>query len=144
MLKCKGFTLIEIITVMFIIGIITAIAIPNYTSMAEQGMAQAAKNNLMVIGNAQKNYFLNQGTYCSTCETLSSINTTLSLNISDNNYSYACILLPAPEGFQCTSLRTVSGIHSPSSVGITYNPNPPTFYCLGNQTSYCPSGTIAN
>ena len=109
----KGFSLIEVTIAIIILGILTAIAIPNYMTMVVQGEARATQNNLMVIFNAQKNYYFTNGTYCgllagdpSNCNSLnsgaSSINTLLSLNINDPNFNYSCQLL-IPSGFQCTA-----------------------------------------
>jgi prepilin-type N-terminal cleavage/methylation domain-containing protein len=100
----KGFTLIELIVVMVILGILIAVAIPNYTAMVMQGAAKAAQNNLIAIYNAQKNYYYNYGSYCtsaaSICNSLASINATLPLNITDNNFNYTC---SNTSGFTCTA-----------------------------------------
>ena len=95
MAEKKGFTLIEIITVMIIIGLLCAIGIPNYNAMVQQGAVTAAENNLSMIYGAQRNYYFTNGNYCITtsaqpCDSLSNINTALSLNLSDNYYAYSC------------------------------------------------------
>ncbi|MDE2028332.1 MAG: prepilin-type N-terminal cleavage/methylation domain-containing protein [Candidatus Omnitrophica bacterium] len=93
----KGFTLLEIIVVLVIITILTAVAIPNYTNFLDQGAANAAQNNLIAIYNAQKDYYLKNGYYCDNagsstgkCTSLASINTNLSLNIQDSYFTYQC------------------------------------------------------
>jgi len=45
----KGFTIIEIIMVIMILGVLAAIALPIFSSSVEQTKAQAARNNLMAI-----------------------------------------------------------------------------------------------
>jgi prepilin-type N-terminal cleavage/methylation domain-containing protein len=108
MLRRQGFTLIEIIVVLMIIGIIIAFATLNFGGANEQAMALNAKNNLLAIYSAEQNYH-NQSTpvsYCTTatvptpCDSLKDINIVLSLNIvDDGTYTYSCA------GTTCTATR---------------------------------------
>ena len=115
----KGFSLMELVVVMVIIGILAVIAIPNYYTSMEQGMATAAKNNLVNIYNAQKSYYYTNGNYCITTGnssdcgySIGSLNTNLasinqstrSLNIIDSNFNYQCVA--AGSGFSCTATNT--------------------------------------
>jgi|GEM_PF-2334196 prepilin-type N-terminal cleavage/methylation domain-containing protein len=150
----KGFTLIEILVVLIIVGFLAIIAIPSYNGMINQGASSAAQNNLISIFNAQKNYYLNptgNGSYCTgACNSTTNINNVLSLNITDNNFTYACAA--DPTGFKCTATGAAAGITltlknlatgivllggtgCTTTTGGTCNPS-----CAPTSSPNCPSG----
>src|SRR3974390_1196322 len=53
----KGFTLIELMIVVAIIGILAAIAIPNFIRFQAKSKQSEAKTNLKAIFTAQKSYY---------------------------------------------------------------------------------------
>src|SRR5438093_2141255 len=53
----KGFTLIELMIVVAIIGILAAIAIPNFIKFQARSKQSEAKTNLKALFTAQKAYF---------------------------------------------------------------------------------------
>ena len=55
-MKSKGFTLIELLIVIVIIGILAAIAIPNYLNMQKKAKTSEAKTNLGAIWHLQEAY----------------------------------------------------------------------------------------
>lgn len=61
--RTKGFTLIELLITMVIIGIISAIAIPAYSSYAKKARRGDAKASLSAISNSLERYFTNNNTY---------------------------------------------------------------------------------
>ncbi|RYZ36388.1 MAG: prepilin-type N-terminal cleavage/methylation domain-containing protein [Myxococcaceae bacterium] len=58
--KKGGFTLIELMIVVAIIGILAAIAIPNFIRFQAKSKQSEAKTNLKAIFTAQKAYFAGQ------------------------------------------------------------------------------------
>ncbi len=62
----RGFTLIELMIVVVIIGILAAIAIPNYTSMQARAKEGSLKANMHAVQLAAEDYIIqNDGVYAS-------------------------------------------------------------------------------
>ena len=59
----KGFTLIELLVVVLIIGILAAIALPQYTKTVERSRAAEAMSVLKAINDAQQRFFLENQTF---------------------------------------------------------------------------------
>lgn len=90
-----GFTLLEILIVIIIIGILVSLGLPNFGPIREKTLDKEAKANLRLIQAAEKIYRLENGHYfpCSTCgmvPTNANINTYLRLSIRDTspNWNY--------------------------------------------------------
>lgn len=58
----KGFTLVEIMIVVVIIGLLAAMAIPAFNKVREQSREKAITNNLRQIASAGQQYILEEGT----------------------------------------------------------------------------------
>jgi prepilin-type N-terminal cleavage/methylation domain-containing protein len=59
----KGFTLIELMIVVAIIGILAAIAIPQFSSYRQRAQDSAAKSTLKNLATAQEDYYVQNETY---------------------------------------------------------------------------------
>ena len=68
--RSGGFTLIEVMIVVVIVGILVAVALPGYQNSMQKGRRADAKAALLDVAGRQEQYMLDRGTYTDNMEDL--------------------------------------------------------------------------
>ena len=98
MSKRNGFTLIELMVVVLIVGILAAVAYPAYRDSVRKGNRRAAQSVMMEIVNREHQYFVANRVYADTA----TLGYTLPQDV-DQNYNLAIALTAGPPpGFTVT------------------------------------------
>ena len=69
--RVRGFSLLELMTVLVIVGVLAAIAWPSYQSYVIRSNRAAAQSFMMTVANRQEQYLLTNRSYAATTAALS-------------------------------------------------------------------------
>lgn len=104
MKKENGFTLIELLVVVAIIGVLAAIAIPQFSAYRQRAFDARAKSDIVALATAQEAYFVDSEVY-KACASAANCKTTLPGFVFSNGVTVAATV-PAATYFTATSNHT--------------------------------------
>jgi type IV pilus assembly protein PilA len=87
----KGFTLVELLVVIIIIGILAAIALPNFLNQGAKAKQTEAKQNIGLINRTQTAYRTENSSFASSFDMLASGTLSGADTVSTTNYSYVLV-----------------------------------------------------
>ena len=104
-----GFTLLELMLVVVIVGIIATFAIPGYLGVKQRAEGRQAARQLKLIQDAEKIQFLEEDTYvaCNGIVGPGSCSIRLELELPDDGWNYTVILAGGAGGFVATASKGV-------------------------------------
>jgi len=106
-----GFTMIELLVVLIIIGILVSLNMGNFSRSSEKNKAKEAEANLQLIYTAQQRYYLGEGKYyncTSPCDDISD-SSNLGITLEGDNFNYTITTTTSPS-FLATATRAGSGL----------------------------------
>ncbi len=120
MKRAKGFTLVELVIVIVIVGILSVVAVPIYRGYTRKAMASEGKALLGTVQTSEKVYFAEHAAFlASTGNDFVSIDTELDVDARSNKYFKTFKVTVDGQGAGATYTAITTGTGGASGIGIT-------------------------
>ncbi|MBT6530647.1 MAG: prepilin-type N-terminal cleavage/methylation domain-containing protein [Arenicellales bacterium] len=111
--RCSGFTMLELLIVVIIVGVLAAVGLPMYSGYIEDGKKSAAENGLKSIFLMEKDYFREEGVYYGTgagAKYTATINTNLFSGTKtldeSGDYKFQIVLSNSDSEYKASAIAT--------------------------------------
>lgn len=123
--KAKGFTLVELIIVIIIIGILTIVAVPTFMGYVKKARQTEAKTLLNQIGTFEKVYAVEHSSFYTTPTT--NFDRFMNIDARNNSYFTAYYVNASGSSFSAVAVHTepltLIGKASEPATFVYYDPN---------------------
>ncbi|UCE32508.1 MAG: type IV pilin protein [Burkholderiales bacterium] len=104
-----GFTLVELVIVVAIIGILTVVAFPSYSEYVRRSNRSAAQSFLQDVAQRQQQYFIDRRSYAAS---LGDLNLTVPTDVARNYSVNVASVVGPPPGFALTATPIASSVQA--------------------------------
>lgn len=117
MRKTKGFTLVELVIVIVIVGILSIVAVPIYRGYTRKAMATEGKALLGAIQTAQKIYFAENAFFAT--QNATAFSSSLDVDARSNKYFTSFTITPTNGGTSPSFTASTTGVNGASGISLT-------------------------
>lgn len=136
----KGFTFIELLVVLIIVGILSALSLPNFTKTRERALDKEAQLALRLIYAAERIYRVKENSYYPFAGSASQaqLNAALQLDLTSQSWQYG-ITSGGATAFTARALRNVVALNPWERTWWFRSASTPPLSCNdGSSTTACP------
>lgn len=104
--KSHGFTLMEVLIVVVVLGILAGLAVPQYGKTMAKARSAEASTNLKTLHMAQKVYRIDEGVFFGdSTATLTDINSNLAIELDEEYYTLSIVGTSTANTYTARAIR---------------------------------------